>query len=165
MAGNRTNPEATLRQAVSILVEATQVLGIPILRSVISLQRGVVPETIKELRGEPPIVRSMVGVFDHEGSRQVFEAHGRSVIAIGGISSQIAVLHAVLGARRSGHAVHVLVDACGGLGKRTERAAFNQMEAAGATMSSVASFLTGMTPSLKDSRTQAVFGSLSPLWT
>ncbi len=165
MVGSRTNPEAKLRQAVSMLVEGTEALGIPIVRSVISLAPGVVPTTIEELRGEPPVVRSTVGVFDHAESRQAIDAHGRPVVAIGGISSEIAVLHAVLGARRSGHAVHVLVDACGGLSERTEQAAFRQMEAAGATLSSVASFLTSMTPSLDDPHAGAVFGCLSRLWT
>ena len=165
MVGSRTNPETELRQAVSMLVEGTGALGIPIVRSVISLAPGVAPATIEELRGEPPVVRSTVGVFDHAGSRQAINAHGRPVIAIGGISSEIAVLHAVLGARRSGYAVHVLVDACGGFSERTEQAAFRQMEAAGATLSSVASFLTSLTPSLDDPRARAVFGSLSRLWT
>ena len=165
MAGSRTNPETALRQAVSMLVEGTGALGIPIVRSVISLAPGVVPTVIEELRGEPPIVRSTVGVFDHAESRRAIDAHGRPVIAIGGISSEIAVLHAVVGARRSGHDVQVLVDACGGFSKRTEQAALRQMEAAGATLSSVASFLTSMTPSLDDPRAKAVFGSLARLWT
>ena len=165
MIGSRTNPETSLRQAVNMLVEGTGALGVTIVRSVISLAPGVVPATIAELRGEPAIVRSTIGVFDHAESRRAIEAYGRSVVAIGGISSEIAVLHAVLGARRSGHAVHVLVDVCGGFSERTEQAAFRQMEAAGATPSSVASFMTSMTPSLEDPRAMAVFGSSSRLWT
>lgn len=86
------------------------------------------PATIEGLRGEPPVVRSTVGVFDHAESRRVIDAHGRPVVAIGGISSKIAVPHAVLGARRSGHAVHVLVDAYGGFSGRS-KAAFRQTEA------------------------------------
>lgn len=165
MVGSRTNPETELRRAVGMLVEGTAALGIPIIRSVIAVAPGVAPTTIEELRGEPPLVRSTVGVFDDAESRRVIDAHGRPVVAIGGISSEIAVLHAVLGARRSGYVAYVLVDACGGFSERTEQAALRQMEMAGAILSSVASFLTSMTRSLEDSRTRAVFGSLSRLWT
>lgn len=165
MRGNRTTPETELRRAVSMLVEGTGALGVPIIRTVIALTPGVVPATIEELSAEPPVVRSTAGVFDDPESRSAIDAQSRPVVAIGGISSEIAFLHAVLGARRLGYAVHVLVDACGGFSKRMEQAAFRQMESAGATLSSVASFLTSMTPSLNDLRARAVFGSLSRLWT
>ena len=119
---------------------------------------------IEELDGKPPVVRSTVGVLDHAESRKLLVAHNRRVVAIGGVSSEVAVLQSVLGARRLGYSVHVLVDVCGSLSERTEQAAFRQMEQAGATLSSVPSFLTGLTPDLDDPRFQAVLGLLSRLW-
>jgi len=162
--GTRTNPENDLRKAVSILVGAAGVLGLPIFSSVVPWGAGSVAETIDELKGLPPIARSTVGVFEDEDSRRAIAEHGRSVMAIGGVSSEVAVLHATLGALRAGYAVHVLTDACGGFTGRTEDAAFQQMEAAGATMSSVPSFLTSVMPSITDPRAQAVFAGLSRFW-
>lgn len=160
---SRTNPEHNLRRACGVLVDGAGALGIPVLNSVIRLGAGTDPEVIEELDGAPPLIRSTVSVLDHEESLSAIRGHGRSVIAIGGVSSEIAVLHAVLGARRLGHLVHVLVDVCGSMNDRAERAAFRQMERAGATLSSVPSFLTGLTPDLEEPRGQAVLGLLSRL--
>lgn len=162
--GTRTSSEDDLRKAVSILVEAAGALGLPVFSSVVPWAAGGAPETIDELSGVPSLARSTVGVFDDENSRRAIAEHGRSVIAIGGVSSEVAVLHATLGALRAGHTVHVLTDACGGFTERTENAAFRQMEAAGATMSSVASFLAGVMPSITDPRAQAIFAGLSRFW-
>jgi Isochorismatase family len=65
---------------------------------------------------------------------------------IGGVSSEIAILHSVLGARRRGYELFVLTDCCAGLGQRTEASAFHQMQAAGATLSNLSSFFTGFVP-------------------
>lgn len=164
VARSRTNPEASLRRASGVLVEGANLLGIPVLRSIIRLGPGTVPETIEELRGEPPLIRSTVGVLDDEGSRDALRAHGRFTIAIGGVSSEIAVLHAVLGARRLAYSVHVLVDVCGSQSERAEQVAFRQMEAAGATLSSVSSLLTGLAPDLNGPDFPVIFGLLSHLW-
>lgn len=161
---SRSNPQPSLRRASGILVEGASAFGIPILRSVIRLGPGTVPEAIEELAGEPPVIRSTVGVLDHEESRDALAAHDRSTIAIGGVSSEVAVLHSVLGARRLGYAVHVLVDVCGSPDARTEQAAFRQMEAAGATLSSVPSLLTSLAPDLHSPDFGVVIGLLSRLW-
>lgn len=162
--GTRTTSEYGLLRAVSILVEAAGVLAMPVFSSVVPWGAGGASETIGELKGVPSLARSTVGVFECENSRRAIEGHGRSVVAIGGVSSEVAVLHASLGALRAGHTVHVLTDVCGGFTERTENAAFRQMEAAGATMSSVASFLTSVMPSITDTRAGAVFAGLSRFW-
>lgn len=161
---SRTSPEANLRRAASVLLEAAGVFGIPVWRSVIRLGPGALPEVIEELQDAPAVIRTTVGVFDHEESRTALLGHSRSVFAIGGVSSEVAVLHAVLGARRLGHGVHVLVDVCGGLDDRAERAAFGRMEAAGATLSSVASLLTELAPDMDSDEFPVVLGLLSRLW-
>ena len=97
---SRTTPEASLRRACGALVEVAGALGIPVLQSVIRLGPGTVPEAIEELDGEPPVIRPTVGVLDHEESRKALLAHDRSVIAIGGVSSEVAVLRSILRARR-----------------------------------------------------------------
>lgn len=163
--GSRTTPERDLRKAVSILSESAGILGIPLFGSVIPLGAGESgTEAIDELAGQRCMVRQTVGVFDDDATRDAIASHDRPIIAIGGVSTEVAALHAVLGALRIGHAVHVLTDACGGFDARTEAAAFRQMEEAGATMSSVPSFLTAMIGSLADADGQAVLASLSRFW-
>ena len=66
--GSRTNPENDLRKAVSILVEAADVLGVPMFSSVVLWGAGGVAETIDELKGLPSMARSTVGVFEDEDS-------------------------------------------------------------------------------------------------
>lgn len=160
---SRSNPEPKLRRAAGILVEGAIAFKIPVLRSVIRLGPGTEPEAIEELAGEAPVIRSTVGVLDHEESRDALAAHNRSTIAIG-VSSEVAVLHAVLGARRRGYIVHVLVDVCGSPDARNEQAAFRQMEAAGATLLSVPSLLTSLAPDLQSTDFGVVIGLLSRLW-
>lgn len=107
------------------------------------------------MAGEAPLIRSTVGVLDHAESQASLLAHSRPVIAIG-VSSKVAVLHTVLAARRLGHPVHVIVDLCGSRSERAEQAALRQMEQAGATLSAVASLLTGLIPNLDDPRAETV---------
>lgn len=161
---SRTNSETSLRRASGILRDAAGALGIPVLQSVIRLGPGTTSEVISELDGGEPLIRSTVGVFDHDESRNAIRAHGRTVVAVGGVSSEVAVLHAVLGARRLGYPVHVLVDVCGSLDERTEAAAFKRMEAAGATLSSIPSLITELTPDLDSPGFGAMLGLLSRLW-
>lgn len=164
VARSRTNPEPRLRLASAVLAQAADALSIPILRSLIRLDPEVVPTTIEELQSHPALIRSTVGVLDDGESRTALVDHGRNTIIIGGVSTEVSVLHSALGARRSGYSVHVLVDLCGGHDGRAEQAAFRQMEAAGVTLSSVASFLTGLAPDLKSPEFRAVLSLLSRLW-
>lgn len=60
------------------------------------------------------------------------------------MTSEIVVLHTALAALADGYDVIVLVDASGGISERTENAALRQIEAAGGTVTSVASLVTSM---------------------
>ena len=112
-AASRTQPDAALRQAAAAAWNLAAVLGIPILASTVPIG-GAVPALVDGLRPLEPHMRSAVGLFDDGQARSRIAANGRSVLAIGGVSSEIAVLHAVLGARRAGYDVHVPVTAAAG---------------------------------------------------
>jgi len=56
------------------------------------------------------------------------------------VATEIAVHWLVLSGIANGYRVYVVADACGGLAVRSEEAAFRRFVAAGAVMTSVASF-------------------------
>ncbi len=152
---SRTNSEAILRRASGALTEGARLFGIPLVRSIIRLDRTEKPKVIDELAGEQGLIRTTVGVFDHAESRDVVKAHNRPLIAVGGVSTEIAVLHTVLGARRLGYLVHVLVDVCGSQSVRAETAA---------TLSSVATLLTSIAPDLESPEFGTILSLLRQLW-
>ena len=125
---------------------------------------GRLPQLIEELTDVEPRIRSVVSPFADQPTAAALRDTRRRTLVIGGVSSEIAVLHAVLDARRDGYEVHVLVDLCGGLSVRTEASAFGQMSAAGATLSNVSSFFTGRIGDLVSPEGKAVMGGLALLW-
>ena len=164
VAASRTNAEASLRHAASVLISAAGILGIPVVAAAVQLAPGSEVDLVSELVGHAPVSRSTVGVFDDPAIATQVAATGRKVVALGGVSSEIAILHAALGAKRLGYEVHVLADCCGGLSERTESTAFGQMRDAGAVLSNVSSFLTTLAPDMSTSTGQAVMGALARLW-
>ncbi|GAA2887689.1 hypothetical protein GCM10020220_092420 [Nonomuraea rubra] len=104
-----------------------QVLLADLQDSVVALSRTSSPETI----------RRSAGVLGRV-------ARARRTLAMCGVTSEIVVLHTALDALADGYDVIVLADASGGVSERTENAAFRQIEAAGGTVTSVASFVTSM---------------------
>jgi len=65
---------------------------------------------------------------------------GRQVLILSGVASEIVVQRTALDALASGFAVHVAVDACGGVNLRTEEAAWRRIGAAGGVTTSVTAF-------------------------
>ncbi len=138
---SHTNPGKQVRLAAGTAVKVAKLLTVPTFVSLVPAG-GKAPEAVDELEGLPTFTRHFAGAFNQPEIREAIAATGRKVIGIGGIVSEIAVLQGTLTAIREGYTVHVLVDCCGGLTERTEQAVFRQMEAAGAVLSSVASFFT-----------------------
>ena len=161
---SRTQPEAQLRRAVSVLTGCARELGIPVLASVVPLAPGMTPELIEELAGCTALPRTTVSALDDETIKGQLASSGRKVVAIGGVSSEIAVLRTALSARHSQYEVHLLVDCCGGLGERSDQAALRQMEAAGVVLSSVPSFLSALISDLNSPDGKVVMNALAAFW-
>ena len=138
---SRTNPGKTVKLAASTAIKIAHLLAMPVFVSLVPTSEKA-PEPVDELEGQRQYTRHFAGSFNQREIREAVAASGRKVLAVGGIVSEIAVLQAGLTAIREGYTVHVLVDCCGGLTERTETAAFRQLEAAGAVLSSVPSFFT-----------------------
>ncbi len=163
IASVRTVSPDVLRKAASAVRQAGEALGLPILASVVPLGPAS-PELIGELASIPPAVRTTITPFGDNAQCGRMKAAGRMVLAVGGVSSEIAVVNTVLEARREGYDVHVLLDCCGGLSQRSETGALRQMELAGAVPSNVSSFFTAMIDDMATAKGGAVMGALAELW-
>lgn len=158
---NKTIVEATLLQAVSIFIEGANILDIPVFISGVKMQPDKDLKTIDELVEYPVMIRSTAGVFDDDTSLKAIASYKKPVIVLGGVATELAVVQAALGALRNGFDVYLLTDVCGGLSGRTEQAAFRQLEKAGATLSSVAAFLSSLMPPPIDPRANSLFATLA----
>ena len=154
-----TVPGEQLQRATSMLMKLASAAGIPVTVSAVPLDEET-PKLIDELEAVAPLMRSTVSVFDDPMIAERLRSSRRNVLAVGGISSEIAVLHAVVDARAAGFEVHVLTDLCGGLDPRTEQAAFGQMRSVGATFSSIASFATGLAGDMASDCGRAIMQAL-----
>jgi isochorismate hydrolase len=81
----------------------------------------------------------------------VLSGHSRKTLVIAGFSAEVAVLHAGLDAIEAGYQVYAVVDAIGGHSHRTEQAALNQLERAGAKFISAISLLSCFAPDFSNS--------------
>ncbi|WP_207621089.1 isochorismatase family protein [Streptosporangium minutum] len=139
---SRTNSPETIRRSAGVLGKVAQALDIPFTVSVAPRPGG--PGVIAELPETLPFVRSGPSCWEDEAWREAIAAEARKTLTICGVTSEIVVLHTALDALADGYDVLVLVDASGGMSERTENAALRQIEAAGGTVTSVASFVTSM---------------------
>ncbi|MEV4392368.1 isochorismatase family protein [Nonomuraea sp. NPDC049607] len=142
VALSSTNSPEAIRRSAGVLGKVAQLLEIPFTVSVAPRPDG--PGVITELPEAPPFVRGGPCCWDDQAWREVIAAEARKTLVVCGVTSEIVVLHTALDALADGYDVIVLVDASGGMSERTENAAFRQIEAAGGTVTSVASFVTGM---------------------
>lgn len=161
---SETVSQETLSKAVLALASAAKILDIPIFASGVELGPNKKSELIPELKGHSLLLRKIPGVLDDPEISEKIEATGRKVLAIAGISSEMAILHTVHSALKQGYDVHLLVDACGGLNARTEQAAFQQAQAAGATLSNVSSFLVGFIKDQNAEPGKSLFGVIGKMW-
>jgi hypothetical protein len=164
VASSRTQPAAELRRVALVLTRCARELGIPVLTSVVPLASGTTPELIEELADCTALSRTTVDALDDEGIAEQLTSSARKLVALGGVSSEIALLYTALSLRRMHYEVHLLVDCCGSLGKRSEQAAWHQMEAAGVVLSSVPSFLSALISDLGSREGQIVMNALAAFW-
>ncbi len=159
---SHTSPPKKVRLAAETAAKMAAILEIPAFASVIP-SGLTAPKPVDELEDLTLLPRHFAGAFNQPEIREAVAATGRKVLAIGGIISEIAVLHGALTAIREGYAVHILIDCCGGLSERTEQAAFSQLLAAGATLSSVPSFFTTINQDLASAESKKLLPLLATL--
>ncbi|WP_430245308.1 isochorismatase family protein [Neorhizobium sp. DAR64861/K0K2] len=129
-----THPPDSIRRAAAALTQIARDLAIPGTASFVRLGEEA-PVAIEELRSHSCLVRSTVSVLADAPCCDQIASNRRNTILFAGVSSEIAILHTALDARRAGYEVSVLIDCCGGLSSSTEATALDQMAAAGVCVS------------------------------
>jgi nicotinamidase-related amidase len=125
------------------LATLAELFDIPTLALTIPKRDGgesVVIPPITETRSKyQHIQRTTPDSFENADIRAAIEQSGRRTLVVCGVATEIVVHWLVLSGLANDYQVYVVVDACGGLGVRSEEAAFKRFVAAGAKLTSVVS--------------------------
>lgn len=138
-----TNPQEDLRRSARGLARLGEIFDIPTIALTIPKRGGGAPQIIPEVTETRTtfthVQRVTPDSFENAEFRKAVEATGRKTLIVCGIATEIVVHWLVLSAIAEGYRVYLVVDACAGLGVRSEEAALRRFEAAGAVMTSVVS--------------------------
>ena len=163
VASSKTTTGPELARALGAVTRAAGLLDMPVLISGVALGAQV-PPLIEELSAFEPVIRSTISALADQAIHARLRATERNLLAVGGVSTEIAILHTALDAKRAGYDVHVLVDCCGGLSERSEMSALRQMEAAGVTLCNLSTFLSGFVEDMRSHEGQVVMSALAEFW-
>ncbi|MFO1188389.1 MAG: isochorismatase family protein [Alphaproteobacteria bacterium] len=138
------NSAKDLVRAAKGLARLGEIFDIPTLTLSIPKRGGgravIIPEITETRSKYKHLERTAPDSFENAAIRKAIADSGRNTLVVCGIATEIAVHWLVLSGLANGYRVYVVADACGGLSVRSEEAAFRRFEAAGAVMTSVASF-------------------------
>ena len=138
---SRTNPLDRLKEGVRGLAKLAKLLGIPAVVSGVRAENGnpakMIPQIGEGLGDVPTHHRTTCDSFLNEDIVSAIKATGRKTLLICGVATELAVQLPALTASDQGYKVLVVLDACGGMSERSERAALQRMAKSGATTVSV----------------------------
>lgn len=163
---SKTNDPKAIAQSAAVLAQLAKVFSMPVTISVVP-EGGEAPELIHELAKEtadtPQFLRASASVFSDEKTVMALADNQRKTLVIAGFATEVAVLHAVVGAIEAGYRVIVPVDACGGMSERTESAALRQIEAVGGEISATVTIGTSLEPDFTSDIGQKMFSAIQQL--
>jgi nicotinamidase-related amidase len=142
---SRTLDVATLRRTTGVLAKLAALHGIPAFLSAVPPGGAFFPEVTGPLGDAQPRFRQQTSAFADAGLVEALRAAGRHNLLLAGVASEIVVQRTALDALAAGFATFIVVDACGGLGARTEDAAWRRIGAAGGITTSVPTFAAELT--------------------
>lgn len=150
LVGNsRTNPPAMIGAGAAALADAAELLGWPLLFSVVPEDGGPatpLPELASRATEDRVFTRRCASPFGDDALVAALEATGRQTILLAAYSAEAVVQFAALDAIERGYRVVVALDACGARSDRTETAALRRIEGAGVIVTSVADILMTASP-------------------
>lgn len=159
-----TSDDAAIAHAADALAQMATVQGVPISFGLAPQEDGT-SEPIEPLRPHADATNSFAG---HVSSGMLDPAlvarlcgHRRSVLILAGAATEVVVAHTALDALAAGFAVYVPVDAIGGLSKRTERVALDQIARAGGVVTSTPTLLASLAPDFSSPDGQAAMRLLA----
>jgi nicotinamidase-related amidase len=136
-----TNDAERMRTSAAALADLATIFALPTLMSCVPTTSGTVAAPLAEIAARlpnlEPLTRTTPDAMDDLRFRVALDSFGRKTVILAGVATEVAVRQAALAAHRLGFHTVVAVDACGGLGSRTETATFIHLSAVGIELSSV----------------------------
>jgi nicotinamidase-related amidase len=161
---SRTLPVQRLTKGVSGLSKLAQIFAMPAIVSGVAGQDGNAPTMLPQIGdgiGDFAVYqRTTADSLRNEVIVSALKASGRRTLLISGVSSEVAVQLPALTAADMGYRVLVVIDACGGMSERTERAAFERIMMAGGAMVSVMTLAGELSADFRTPEAQAAVGIL-----
>jgi nicotinamidase-related amidase len=139
VTNSRTVALPSLRVRAAALAKLAALHGLPAFASSVGVGGAYLPEVLENVSIEPR-PRLETSAFADAALVDALAATGRRALVLAGVASEIVVQRTALDARAAGYDVFVAVDACGGIGARTEDAAWRRIGQAGAVTTSVTTF-------------------------
>ena len=160
----QTLPLERLKTAVRGLAKLAKLFGMPAIVSGIRGEGGSAAKMIEEISEGlgtlPTHHRTTCDSFLNEEIVAAIEATGRKTLLISGVATELAVQLPALTASDQRYRVYVVLDACGGMSKRTEQAAVLRLAKAGATTVSVMTLAGEIAGDFRDAKAQQAIGIL-----
>jgi nicotinamidase-related amidase len=160
----RTIDRATLGRGVSAVAQLAKIFALPVIVTTVPGQDGgpaqLIPEIEAVLGAVTALPRFTTDSFDNDAIRKAIEATGRRTLLVAGVSTEVAVQRPSLTAARSGYTVEVVLDACGGISERSERAALARLTQAGVILTSVPALAGELAADFRQPNALAALGVL-----
>ena len=156
-----------LRSSVRALARLAEIFGLPVIVSTVPGNDGgpakVMPVIGETIGNYTPFQRTTPAAFANEAIAAAAAATGRKTILVSGVATEVAVQFACLSALERGYDVYIVIDACGGIGARTEDAALRRLTAAGVVPTSVPALIGELAGDFSQPKGQAAIGVLFEL--
>jgi Isochorismatase family len=142
---SRTLPLERLRRTTGALAKLAALHALPCYLSAVPPGGPYLAGVLAPL-GKPTVrMRTETTAFADAALVDALRESGRSIVVLCGVATEIVVQRTALDALAAGYAVHVAVDACGGVDVRTEEAAWRRIDAAGGVATSVTALAAELT--------------------
>jgi nicotinamidase-related amidase len=142
---SRTVPIERLTRTAGALAKLAALHKLPTFLSAVPPGGAFLDAVLTPLSHPKPRMRTQTTAFSDGGLVEELRASKRSVLVLSGVATEIVVQRTALDALAAGYVVHVAVDACGGVDKRTEDAAWRRISAAGGVTTSTTTFAAELT--------------------
>ena len=160
----QTIPIDRLKKGVLALAKLAKLLGMPAVVAGVRGEDGspakVIPQIAEGVGALPTHHRTTCDSILNEEIVSAIKATGRKTLLISGVATELAVQLPALSASDMGYRVYVVVDACGGMSERTERAALQRIAHAGATSVSVMTLAGELAGDFRELKAQQAVGIL-----
>ena len=142
---SRTLSIEKLRRTAGALAKLAALHKLPAFLSAVPPGGAFLASVLQPLNNPEPRLRTQTTAFADGGLVAALRSSGRRLLVLSGVATEIVVQRTALDALAAGYAVHVAVDACGGVDDRTEGAAWQRIGAAGGITTSVTTFAAELT--------------------